>query len=668
MKQTQSLITLSFVCFFVSIAGALDFPGPDPGPALVERPNGDWALSNAVISCVWKLSDGKIHPVCVVDRLSQRKLDLKGADLFSLILTDGRTLASSDMKVTRGPVISELEPEPEESNLNRRFPGRQLAALLVSPDKNLVLSWRAILRDGANAARQEFEMQTRDKELAIKEIQLVDLPADRTQAAGTVPGSPITAGNLFFAYEHPNAVIITSDGRTRCGLEMNIALKPGEVILQTCAAGAAPEGQRRRGFLYYIERERAHPYRPFLHYNAWYDLCWGGKKIDEAECLNAVESFGRELTEKRGVALASYVWDDGWDDPKTLWRAIKENFPNGFTKILAAAQRYKSTLGFWLSPFGGYGDAAKDRYAYGRKEGFEFKKDKFALAGPKYYGRFLETCLGMIDKNGANFFKFDGLTQDVYETEAMLRLTRELRERKPDLFISITTGTWPSPYWLWFGDSTWRGGGDMGFYGEGSKREQWITYRDMITFRQVVRPAPLYPLNSLMNQGIAHARFGTASECGDSREEFRQEIQSFFACGTCLQELYITPAMMKPENWDDLAEAAKWSQANADVLVDVHWIGGDPGEGQPYGWASWSKRKGIIALRNPASKTQTAAVDIGQGFELPSDAPVKYTLKSPWKMDSEKPSIVLSAGAPHRFDLAPFEVLVFDAVPDAAGK
>ena len=36
--------------------------------------------------------------------------------------------------------------------------------------------------------------------------------------------------------------------------------------------GVAEPGQMRRSFLTYLERERAHPYRAFLHYNSWFDL------------------------------------------------------------------------------------------------------------------------------------------------------------------------------------------------------------------------------------------------------------------------------------------------------------------------------------------------------------------------------------------------------------
>jgi hypothetical protein len=57
--------------------------------------------------------------------------------------------------------------------------------------------------------------------------------------------------------------------------------------------------------------------------------------------------------------------------------------------------------------------------------------------------------------------------------------------------------------------------------------------------------------------------------------DFADQVWSYFATGTQLQELYITPSMLNKAKWDTLAQAAKWSRDNASVLVDTHWIGGD---------------------------------------------------------------------------------------------
>lgn len=682
MKTIPVFFAFLIVTILFQVSYSLDFPGVEPGKAETKsEANGVISLSNHIILYCWNTEDRTLKPVSVTDSISRKTITLEKRELFCIELNDKRIIRSSEMKIAEGADCNAitLNAEPDASTLANRFPGYRFEVPLVSsenPDVKVI--WRAELKDGANAIRQSIEIFPIQKEITIKRIQWIDLPALDTQLAGTVPGSPLVSGNFFFAYEHPNALQQIDGNGARSILDLNVTIPPGQSLAQSCAAGVVPEGQLRRGFLYYTERERAHPYRPFLHYNAWYDICWGDMKITEEQCLKVIETFGRELIHQRNVQLDSFVWDDGWDDPQTLWRPMAKNFPQGFGRMLNAARAYGSTLGFWLSPFGGYGKSAEDRYQYGREQGFEFNGGKFALAGSKYHERFLETCSNLIRNDGSNFFKFDGLTKDISETQAMLRLTQALRKIDPNLFISITTGTWPSPYWLWYGDSTWRGDDDMGFMGEGSKRERWITYRDGITYKNVVCQAPLYPLNALMNQGIAHAHYGYASELGTSREEFRREVQSFFACGTNLQELYISPDRMSPENWDDLSEAARWSQANADVLVDTHWIGGDPGKGEIYGWASWSEKKAILALRNPNAQTASIALDIGNAFELPPGADTKYRLKSPWKSGANKklrfkslwksgankPAIRIKAGAPKTFVMKPFEVCVYDAVPD----
>jgi len=61
---------------------------------------------------------------------------------------------------------------------------------------------------------------------------------------------------------------------------------------------------------------------------------------------------------------------------------------------------------------------------------------------------------------------------------AAIHLIGRLREQEPNLFINLTTGTLPSPFWLRYADSIWRGGGDHDFDGVGSWRQKWITYRD----------------------------------------------------------------------------------------------------------------------------------------------------------------------------------------------
>jgi hypothetical protein len=435
--------------------------------------------------------------------------------------------------------------------------------------------------------------------------------------------------------------------------------------------GATPPGQLRRGFLHYVERERAHPYHPFLHYNSWYDIAWGDRKFNETQAVEAIEAWGRELTVQRGVSMDSFVFDDGWDDNTTLWQ-FHDGFPNGFAPLQKAAGKYGAAVGTWLSPFGGYGEAREQRLKYGVEQGFEVNRNGFALSGDRYYARFRGICARMMREYGVNFFKFDGMgpgnnklggEEFLEDIEALMRLVGELRELDPDLYVSATTGTWCTPYFLWHADNIWRSGSDMGFSGKGSKRQQWINYRDTETYRNVVRQGPLYPLNSLMTQGIVHARHGHAAGLGEDPGDFADEVWSFFGSGTSLQELYIAPQLLTPEMWDILAAGTRWARDNADVLVDTHWVGGDPGRHEVYGWASWTPRKGILVLRNPDDAPSTINLDIKDAFELPDGAPSVYRLVSPGPSPEKADALEVSAGTPRAFSLGAFQTVVYDAGP-----
>ena len=143
-------------------------------------------------------------------------------------------------------------------------------------------------------------------------------------------------------------------------------------------------------------------------------------------------------------------------------------------------------------------------------QGFETNEGGFALSGPKYYRYFRDACLDMIDKYGVNQFKFDG-TGNANEVikgsefdsdfDAAIHLIGELRAKKPDIYVNLTTGTYPSPFWLLYADSIWRGGDDHSFAGVGTNRQRWITYRDSQIYRRVVEDGPLFPMNSLMLHG-----------------------------------------------------------------------------------------------------------------------------------------------------------------------
>ncbi|MFO1514917.1 MAG: enterotoxin [Verrucomicrobiota bacterium] len=634
----------------------------------------EFTLQNDQVVVTCKSRDGELVTDTLRDQQTGQTIQL-GDRLFTLLLGDGSFLHSGTFKLTGEPRVSPLPVNPNASRLAEQLPGKMLLADLISADGNVAVQWRAILRDGSRYLRQEFVCTAKAKEVPLAGLLLLELNLMGANATGTVDGSPVATETAFFGVEHPLSINRAEMGFVRCFLPRGAALRAGESFTCSSVIGFVRPGQLRRDFQVYLERERAHPYRPFLHYNSWYDIGYFSK-YDEAAALNVVNTFGEELSVKRGVKLDSFLFDDGWDDYSTLWQFDKTNFPHGFAPIEKAAAKFGAAPGIWLSPWGGYGKPHDERIKFGQAQGFEIREDNFTLAGPKYYERFRGLCVDVVKEYGINMFKFDGIGQNTgtggggaqRDFDAMLKLIAELRALRPDLYVNQTTGTWPSPFWLLYADSIWRGGEDHDFVaGTAPERERWITYKDNDVHERVVGGGQLFPLNSLMLHGIIYAKHAHGLNY-DTNNILKSEIRAFFGNGTQLQEMYITPALMTPENWDTLAEAAKWSRENADTLRDTHWVGGSPAENRIYGWAAWSPKKGILTLRNPSTRAQTLKLDPAKAFELPPGAATNYSLVSPFK-DQRLEATKLTAGETTAFKLQPFEVLVMEALPvDSATK
>ncbi len=635
------------------------------------------SLSNRMMQAQWSVAEGKLTALTLADRTTGAESSL-GRDPFSFRFKDGTSVRASDMTITDGPRIEELPSNSGASRAADHFAGKAIRLRLgyeskehpekQDPTKRISIVWRAVLHDDSNYIREEISLSAPDSDQPIAEVYLFNGSLPGASVVGTVKGSPVTAGDLFLGFENPLAQCQATNTVT-CTMKRELPLRKGQTVDYSLVIGVSPPGQMRRGFLNYLERERAHPYRTFLHYNSWYDIGYG-KPYDAAAVLDVINAFGTELVRRRNVKLDSFLLDDGWDNPRSIWH-MNAGFPEGLTPVNHAAQEYGAAVGIWLSPWGGYEEAKQQRLDVGQKYGIETNAGGFALSGPRYYARFREVSLAFIQKDGINQFKIDGTgnVDSVFpgssfdsDFAAAIRLIEDWRAEKPDLFVNLTTGTYPSPFWLRYADSIWRGGDDHSFAGVGSWREKWITYRDAQTYRNVVQAGPLFPLNSLMLHGLIYARQAEHLD-SDPGSDFQNEVHSYFGSGTQLQELYVSHSLLSKNDWDLLAEAANWSRRNAEVLRDTHWVGGDPGKLQIYGWAAWSPAKAILTLRNPNDKSQSILIDVGQAFELPPEVPRRFLARNPWKQGSTPAPMSLAAGQERTFTLGPFEVLTLEALP-----
>ncbi len=452
----------------------------------------------------------------------------------------------------------------------------------------------------------------------------------------------------------------------------------------TSVMGLLAPGQARRSFLAYVERERAVPYRPFVHYNDWYeigirvhDFQDPKKRTNEAMWLEVLDVWNKELFTKRHTRLDGFIIDDGWDDFNSLW-GFHCGFPNGFSRLAKEAARQGAGLGTWLGPVGGYGASKRMRLAYWNREHPHNQIDNFQLSNPIYFDAFVARCRQMIQDYGMRYFKFDGISTryhakgpaNIEDAEGILRVIAALRQAKPDVFINATVGTWASPFWYMHADSVWRQEDDFKQIGNaGDARDRWITYRDRLVHEVFVQGAPLCPINSLMTHGTIITQNGPPRVMSRDPENCRKEIRMAFGCGSALQEIYADHDLLNQQGgllWDELAACIAWVRRNADVLPDVHWVGGNPWDGKDgsiYGYAAWNRQKATLTLRNSSASPQTLTTTLREVLDVPPGIKGTVTFRNSFEDQRLLPGLTgkaVDVDTPLTITMEPLEVMVLE--------
>jgi hypothetical protein len=648
------LVVLALPLLLVPLAALAREETAQPAPAV---------LSNRTIAALVTSLSGS--PELQIDDLAAHR-SIKFAQLFSITLRDGSVMSSARMQ-WRLPLTKRTSPGTSGEQAEQ-----QVCADLKDTASLAEFHWCLISRLDGTYVRERLTVRAGPRDLAIAELRLLDFHDPLARVIGSVKGSPIADERMFFGFESPLSWSRVVNDEVEAGIARALPLRAGREITYSAVIGTFQPCQLRRAFLAYIERERPRAYKPFLNYNSWFDIGYQNR-YDEAAALDRIHAIGAQLVEERHVVLDSFVFDDGWDNPSSLWH-FDAGFKDGFTRVSNAAAAVHSGIGVWLSPWGGYAEQKQQRIAFGKLHHYEIINGGFALSGNRYFREFSRVCYQMIDRYHVNLFKLDGTGNagvvfpgSRFDSDfgAAIELIQRIRERQPGIFIDLTTGTYPSPFWLFYTDSIWHGGAeDDSFAGVGSPRQRWITFRDQQTWRNVVQQGPLFPLNSIMVHGVIYAQHAADLD-SDGMSDLEDEVLSYFGSGTQLQELYVTPSLLTRKDWDILAAAANWSRSHASILEDTHWIGGDPGQLQVYGWAAWNASGWILTLRNPSDHPQDFPVDLDNALELPQGEPDSFMVREPFASPSPAPRN-WNALHPLSVHLKPFEVRIFEGSPTKA--
>lgn len=623
-----------------SWAQAVIFPQKkQPGVAKITQKANSYQLANKVLNASFINTGGKLY----FNGCSELGLQ-PDTELFKVLLGDGKTITASEMKLEDVKMVT-LAENPSAATASLRYAGKALEARFTYEELSIV--WRAVLRNGSHYLRTEMDIQAA-KDLPMKGIVAMNYLVAKNSAytapevVGNTRGAILASNHIFAGLETPMGLNSSKDEGNATHIEglwrRNTTLKAGKTWNISSVVGLVAPKQLRRSFLAYSERERAVAWRPYPVYISWYELnidrnnaqapSYKGNMTVE-QCADVVSHWKTHFYDKYQMAPKAFVWDDGWDNYGT-W-TFNPNFPNGFDEPANEAKQMGTGIGAWLGPVGGYGQSGEYRRAYWRSKG------GMQLSNEDYYNFFIRCCTNMIDRYDFRFFKFDGIsaqasaigpdegTRGEENAEAIISIERAVRQKRPDIFLNTTVGTWASPFWFHFTDAVWRQEGDYGEAGDqGTDRERWITYRDRLVYQNFIQRSPVCPINTLMTHGFILSRWGSVSKNMDY-DGIVREMRCAFACGSGMVELYNDYELMNQINkgalWKDLAECIDWQEANADVLPDIHWVGGHPWDGKKanvYGWAAWNAKKAVLTLRNPAAYEQTITLTLREALDIPA--------------------------------------------------
>ncbi len=646
------------------------------GLATLKSNQSNFTLSNDLLQASYSIVDGTLRfNGCEAMDL------MPTTDLFRIRLADCTEFSSSDMKLV-SVTPETYTADPKAAKGSERFDGKGIKAVFTRG--NMRVEWCAVLRDGSHYLRTEMNISS-DKDVqtdhVVPMIYAVDIRKAKSApvVVGNTRGAVLLSDKIFAGLETPMGVntnnidpadIANINSRNVVKMEGNwvrhTTLKAGKTWTVSSVVGLVAEGQPRRSFLAYSERERAAAWHPMTIYNSWYELNIDrnnapgnrGKydptdkqnlngdytgNMTAAQCEDVVRNWKTKFYDVYGKTPVAYVFDDGWDAYGT-W-TFNPNFPDGFKEVDRMAREMGAGIGAWLGPVGGYGASGEYRRGYWKGRG------GMQLSNPAYYDYFVKCSSDMIDKYDFRFFKYDGISAQssavgpdmtdagLENCEGIISIENDVRKKRKDIFYNTTVGTWASPFWFHVSDAVWRQEGDFGKTGVGDDREQWITYRDRLVYQNFIDRSPICPINTLMTHGVILSRFGAVSKTMDY-DGIVREMRCAFGCGSSMVELYTDYKLLNEIKnskgkagtlWKQLANCMDWQQRNVDVLPDIHWVGGNPWDGKKaniYGWASWNGKKVTLTLRNPDVAAQTLTTTLRKVFDIPAYIKTSVTLRS----------------------------------------
>ncbi|PQO25661.1 hypothetical protein C5Y96_22840 [Blastopirellula marina] len=606
-------------------------------------------IDNSLVTRELSWESGHLVTKGVVNRLTSRQAAVSDGDEFALTIrlpdsSQDLRLSSSDFQV-QSTTLSE-----DHLTLEVQLTGQTAPVDVVV---------RYVTKRNQPWLRKQLHITAR-KSLQLRKIEIEHLASadvyapyrsDQMTSQGPAAwrpplGQPLyteTSG-MWWGVEFPAARNHVDDGNLVCGYLTQVDLSAGEMYASHMAAmGVADDPSFvKDAFLDYIDQTRARPLRLQTQYNSWFDY---SRDVDADKFAASVRKVNKELVVDRNVPpLRVYAIDAGWQDITTDWTKVgvwpvNDKFAPGFQLSLEEVHRAKSSLGLWVSPgclFGSQQAIPKMREA-----GWRALDPWMSMTG-EHYMNALEDRLVELASHGVSYFKLDGvfghlrtrnfdiegfqgsekmLNDAKYDeakerylslgSERLIKIFDHMGEVNPDVYIVISNGAYLSPWWLQHVDAVWLI--NVGDHARGDGRNAQLAYRDGAYYQMASENADntQFPLNSIFN----HEPKKVSSD--EEPEDFRRYLLMSLSRGTGFVELYLHTFSLSESDWDVLGEGMHWVHRMFPTFQRARMIGGNPMQGEVYGYTGWTDDLGYVSLHNPSDETQEFEITLDRNLGLP---------------------------------------------------
>src|SRR5699024_181599 len=174
-----------------------------------------------------------------------------------------------------------------------------------------------------------------------------------------------------------------------------------------------------------------------------------------------------------------------------------------------------------------------------------------------------------------------------------------------------------------FANQIWMQGGDYGFADvpSFSQRDASMTYKDLVLYNDFHHLDQWFPLSNLMTHGIIKGRLNEIGGKDDPLNKFTDDAMFYFGRGVTMYELYISPDLLNPGEWNALSKSLKWAEDRFSIINNnTYMIGGQPAKGETYGYVHYKDNQGVIAVRNPQMLSQNIEVKLNPAHGMDPEA------------------------------------------------